>query len=155
MVGLKCIGIQVTSVGRRVFANVVSSYFVYGTLKRGQCRDHCWPTVPLSVRPVWARGQLFSRHDYPALIPGNDKVLGELWDFQERDVADVITTLDRVEGTNQPGQPDLFRRDLISVFDFGDELVGQAFVYLYDSRPESDGFTKVVGDSIEWPNFSG
>jgi len=131
---------------------VVSSFFVYGTLKQGQCREHCWPADPLSVRPAWTRGQLFSRPDYPTLIPGDDRVLGELWQFDDRHVGKVIASLDRIEGANQPGQPDLYRRDLFAVFNLDDELLGQAFVYLYETNPEIEGFTRVIGDQIEWPS---
>lgn len=133
---------------------MVSSFFVYGTLKRGQYREHCWPVAPLSVRPAWTGGCLFSRVDYPAMTSGDDRVLGELWTFADQHVAQVVARLDQIEGTNQPRQPDLYRREVVCVFDLGDVPLGQAFAYLYETEPEIDGFTRVVGMSIHWPKPS-
>ena len=130
---------------------MVSSFFVYGTLKNGQCRESCWPAKPLSITAAWTQGQLFSRADYPAMIAGSDKVTGELWTFADPNVDMVIRELDRIEETNQPGRPDLYRRVIVPVFNLDDEFLVRAYTYLYATDPADDGFTPVVGSPIMWP----
>jgi gamma-glutamylcyclotransferase (GGCT)/AIG2-like uncharacterized protein YtfP len=130
---------------------MVSSFFVYGTLKRGQCREICWPAKPLSISPACAQGQLFGRTDYPAMVSGTDRVLGELWTFEPHEVERVIEVLDQIEGTNQAGNPDLYRRVISDVFDLDDQLLTKAYAYLYETNPEQDGFTRLVGKTVRWP----
>lgn len=77
--------------------------FVYGTLKRGQCREDLWPQAPAQVAPAWTLGSLFDLGPYPALLAGSDRVLGELWSYEPSQMAAVLEVLDRIEGTNQPG----------------------------------------------------
>ena len=85
------------------------------------------------------------------MIAGTDRVLGELWTFGHDDVGLVIATLDRIEGTNQAGQPDLYRRVESGVYGMDDQLLTQAYMYLYESNPEHDGFTEIVGSMVSWP----
>ncbi len=89
--------------------------FVYGTLKRGQCRERCWPVSPVVIHPAWTFGKLVDLGPYPALLPGPDRVLGELWSFREEDFGRVIHVLDKVEVTNQPGIPNEYDRVLVDV----------------------------------------
>lgn len=91
-------------------ADEVVVHFVYGTLCRGQCRETCWPLLPLGVHPAWIEGTLFGRGDYPALRPGNQRVGGECWFFAKRDADLVTAALDEIEVTNQPGHPNLYDR---------------------------------------------
>lgn len=84
--------------------------FVYGTLKRGQCREDCWPAAPVSIEPAWTRGSLWDLGPYPALLLGSDRVLGELWSFESGDISTVLRALDQIEGTNQPGLPNEYDR---------------------------------------------
>jgi gamma-glutamylcyclotransferase (GGCT)/AIG2-like uncharacterized protein YtfP len=140
---------------------MVCSFFAYGTLKRGQCRAHLWPATPLAIQPAWTYGQLFARCDYPAMIAetdqddtargGTDRVWGEHWTFAPADIATVISVLDEIEEVNQPGQPDLYRRVVVPVFDSNDQSLNQAYVYSYASNPELDGFVRVQGDPVQWP----
>jgi gamma-glutamylcyclotransferase (GGCT)/AIG2-like uncharacterized protein YtfP len=96
--------------------------FVYGTLKRGQCREKCWPLQPLQIRQAWTLGKLIDLGPYPALLEGNDRIHGELWSFKECDIAWVRQVLDKVEVTNQPGVPNEYDRVpvLVQLFDGGE-----------------------------------
>ena len=72
--------------------------FVYGTLKRGQVRQRCWPRKPLQIEPAWTCGRLYDLGPYPALVAGNDRVLGELRRFAPADIPETLRVLDDIEG---------------------------------------------------------
>ncbi len=111
-------------------SNSPTSVFVYGTLKRGQCREHCWPRHPLRVQPAWTLGELFDLGPYPALLDGQDRVLGELWSFAMDDISAVLTALDRVEGTNQPGSNNEYDRvDVVVNLEDGSEVVACTYQF--------------------------
>ncbi|MGB1925175.1 MAG: gamma-glutamylcyclotransferase family protein [Rubripirellula sp.] len=120
------------------------SVFVYGTLKRGQCRENVWPTAPSKVTPAWIRAALYGRSDYPALRPGNDQVLGELWSFTTEKMPSIVEALDRVEGTNQIGEPDLYVRKCVPTFSIENLSLGEAYCYFYASDPRVDGFHRIL-----------
>lgn len=122
---------------------MITAVFVYGTLKRGQCRSELWPAQPLSVQAAWTRGTLFGRRDYPAMTAGSDRVLGELWKFRADDIARVLETLDEIEGASQPGQKDLYARIEVETWDLTDQPLENANVYHYAIDPTSDGFVRL------------
>ena len=90
--------------------------FVYGTLKTGQERERQWPVPPLAVRRAWTLGRLYDLGPYPALIPGDDRVLGELWTIAAASIAETISVLDEIEGTNQAGLANEYDRVAVEVF---------------------------------------
>lgn len=100
------LAVQPSSVAFHRLAHV----FVYGTLKRGQCREDCWPVTPVYVESAWALGSLWDLGPYPALLRGHDRVKGELWSFELGDVPHVLAVLDQIEVTNQPGLPNEYDR---------------------------------------------
>ena len=61
--------------------------FVYGTLKRGEVRETSWPRQPVSIEWGTLAGRLHDLGPYPALVEGEDKVLGELWQVEPADLA--------------------------------------------------------------------
>ena len=151
----------------------ISSVFVYGTLKRGQCRGAMWPYDPLRVTAVFTLGTLFDRHDYPAMTSGTDDVVGEKWDFRSDQIQRVLEVLDAIEGANQPGVPDLYHRVLVTTWDLGEQsaanprsdaaMSGKCYSYHYASDPEEDGFTRVLPartrerhsrPCVQWPTQS-
>jgi gamma-glutamylcyclotransferase (GGCT)/AIG2-like uncharacterized protein YtfP len=86
--------------------------FVYGTLKRGQSRENCWPRKPLTVEPATVRGTLYDLGPYPGLTDGNDLVAGELWQFAAQDMAGTLAALDQVEGYRDQDE-DEYRRVIL------------------------------------------
>lgn len=107
--------------------------FVYGTLKRGQCRENAWPRVPVSVFDAWVLGELYDLGDYPALVPGSERVVGEVWTIPSQDVDATLRVLDEIEGyRNQPN--DLYRRDDVDCWAMGATRSFRALTYLY-ARP--------------------
>lgn len=110
--------------------------FVYGTLKRGQCREDCWPRPPLSVQPAFVRGRLLCLGPFPGLVEGGQWVRGEAWKIAHHDLAETIQTLDQIEGFQQPREANQYERIEIDLFArLGGPAIGRAITYrLADSR---------------------
>lgn len=127
---------------------LVRQVFVYGTLKRGQCRERCWPFRPTSVEPAWILGSLFDLGPFPALCQGTDRVLGEVWTIAEEHLAGTLRELDAIEGYTGR-KDDLYRRVEVE-YQTLDGKAGTAYTYRYNTdltamgrapiEPESDGF---------------
>jgi gamma-glutamylcyclotransferase (GGCT)/AIG2-like uncharacterized protein YtfP len=94
-------------------AESICAVFVYGTLKRGGCRAKFWPRAPLAVEPATIRGRLYDLGPYPALVPGDDAIRGELWRLAADDMTETLRVLDEVEGYHQLGD-DYYRRIVVS-----------------------------------------
>jgi gamma-glutamylcyclotransferase (GGCT)/AIG2-like uncharacterized protein YtfP len=106
---------------------IVTNLFVYGTLKRGQCREKMWPRTPRSIRKGFVFGWLYDLGPYPALWCAEcgepdagqescDWVEGEIWSFHRDDVAETVEELDVIEETCQPGLPNLYDQILVRVY---------------------------------------
>jgi gamma-glutamylcyclotransferase (GGCT)/AIG2-like uncharacterized protein YtfP len=113
---------------------MIANFFVYGTLKRGECRESMWPRRPLEIRPAYVRAHLFDLGDYPAirvdsilnadcvehasqtLDDGLDWVRGEVWTFDRNDVLATLLTLDEIEVTNQVGHANLYDQILVRAY---------------------------------------
>lgn len=76
---------------------MIHSVFVYGTLKQGEVRGGKWPRTPLQISVAFTRGRLFDLGPYPAMIPGDNVVRGERWDFRDDDMSSTLAVLDRIE----------------------------------------------------------
>ena len=108
---------------------------MYGTLKRGECREHAWPVSPQRIVEARIQAHLYDLGVYPAIVVGDDWVVGERWEFRPDDMAATLDTLDRIEGY-QDAADDLYRRQIVPCFDqFADDVesgdVVNAFAYFY------------------------
>ncbi|MCC5786726.1 MAG: gamma-glutamylcyclotransferase [Phycisphaerales bacterium] len=122
------------------------SVFVYGTLKRGQCRETCWPAAPVDVRPAQVQGLLYDLGAYPALRNGEGRVAGELWEFAPEHMPRVLEVLDMVEGyADSPS--DLYRRVQVEVR-CGEGRV-TAWTYVLCEEPPSS--SRILAEPAEWP----
>ncbi len=93
-----------------------NSIFVYGTLKRGECREHAWPRRPSKVIPARIRAELYDLGAYPAIVHGDDWVLGERWEFEPQDLLPTLKLLDEIEDfRNRPD--DLYQRKVVACWD--------------------------------------
>lgn len=121
----------------------VLAVFVYGTLKRGQCREGCWPAEPLHIEKAWTRGELYDTGPYPALFAGGDSVAGELWFFSSQAIARVLKVLDRVE-EYEPGceATNLYNRVPVECIDRAGNVY-RAYTYLYGRAEERKNFQRV------------
>lgn len=128
-----------------------NAVFVYGTLRRGECRAIFWPYSPVSVEPAFVRGRLYDLGPYPALVPGEDLVRGELWRLSPEHTAETLAVLDEVEGYSvSPG--DLYQRVVVECRTESGESY-QANVYYY-ARPERlDDRTRVFAEECGWCEY--
>ncbi|MEM6471506.1 MAG: gamma-glutamylcyclotransferase family protein [Planctomycetota bacterium] len=138
----------------------VTAVFVYGTLKRGQCRHGLWPVSASEVLVASVRGELWGRDDYPALKRGEFRVIGELHTFESVQIPIVLKVLDQIEGTNGNSPADLYHRHVVDTELIESNTVLRAYAYFYVGSPERDGFhrVRVTGgqSSIEqqsWPEI--
>jgi gamma-glutamylcyclotransferase (GGCT)/AIG2-like uncharacterized protein YtfP len=109
-----------------------ANIFVYGTLKRGECREACWPRPPLEVIPATVRGLLYDMGPYPALAEGDGWVAGEIWRLESTDVATTLAALDQIEcyGIDDV---DLYVRKVVSCSTSSDRCTAHAY-FLADVR---------------------
>ena len=112
----------------------LASFFVYGTLKLGQCRERRWPCTPKSVEPAFVRGALFDLVEYPALTVGSSGwVAGELWQIPSSCLAETLRVLDDIEGFVAPkDRVNLYERIVVPWYrEIKSESSGIAFTYVY------------------------
>lgn len=131
----------------------VQSIFVYGTLKREQCRAGHWPHRPHCIQLAAVDGRLFDLGAYPAMIHGRNRVAGELWSFDEELVNDTLRTLDAIEDFF--GEPtDLYRREIVECEAEGESTPLLAYAYYY-ARPHELDLTTEIQPSADgkcyWP----
>ncbi|MEZ6089069.1 MAG: gamma-glutamylcyclotransferase family protein [Pirellulaceae bacterium] len=110
--------------------------FVYGTLKRGECRQACWPRPPLRVDNAFVRGLLYDLGPYPALVPGDDWVMGEVWTIAAADRTSTLAVLDEIEGYDPDGKYNLYDRVELEWYGTpgADRSEGRAMAYHFARR---------------------
>jgi len=156
---------------------MITDLFVYGTLKRGQCRETMWPRPPVSIRPAFIRGRLYDLGPYPAIWCGDclchgspadichpadadaddcDWVAGEIWSIHPSDLAATIEELDMIEETNQPGVLNLYDHILVRAHaqpGSGESVLALAYQYsrLEDLSPSSRVHRRPDDRHVIWP----
>ena len=126
-----------------------SAVFVYGTLKRGQIREKCWPCKPVSVLAARTKGRLHDLGDYPAMTQGDDCVLGEVWRFRSEDMTDVLSVLDEIEGFyDRPD--DLYKRQVVNCEYCNGETI-QAYTYRYARELREHQRIPAAANGCQWP----
>jgi len=128
--------------------------FVYGTLQTAQKRANRWPRTPIRVVPACVKGALYDLGPYPALLPGNDWVIGEAWEIAERDLPATLEVLDRIEGfASRPD--DLYsRRQIECWLDSAESrrTPVSAWTYFYARQVRTDQRLQPSADgSCRWP----
>lgn len=98
--------------------------FVYGTLKRGQCRHAALAgqrfLEEAATEPLY---RLYDCGDYPALVesPAGVAVWGELWEVDEP----CLARIDVIEGVAEG----LYRRQTVQL---QDRPPAETYIYLHD-----------------------
>jgi len=102
--------------------------FVYGTLKKGfSNHDRIFAGYDIKITPAWTYGELYDLGHFPAMTEGNNKVNGELIEFED---PGILRKIDRLEGYVGRNNPDNFyNRVEVDVFvDFRKPII--AWIYL-------------------------
>ncbi len=110
-----------------------NAVFVYGTLKRGEVREKCWPKRPVEIEAASVRGTIYDFGKYPGLVAGDDVVAGELWRFNAADMPATLAALDKIEGFYSRDD-DEYRRVIIDCQTTGEVI--KAWTYLYARTSE-------------------
>jgi len=138
---------------------MIAQVFVYGTLKRGQERERCWPRTPQRIEAAEIRGELYDLGPYPAVVHGADRVLGELWFLKPADVEATLRTLDEVECFGVE-DVDLYVRETVECRTLADGLIQFAYVYFLADPEHARSHRRVPARDdgfVEWnaePNAS-
>lgn len=131
-------------------SNSVGSIFVYGTLQRGEVRERCWPRRPILIEWATVRGELRDLGEYPALVSGDDLILGELWRFNAEDLAVTLPVLDEIEWFGQDDE-DLYQRRVANCCTlFGETVPALSYWFADPSsiskspivQPDAEGFCR-------------
>lgn len=130
----------------RTGSELLRHVFVYGTLKRGQCREQCWPAKPLSIRDAEVRGTLFDLGPFPALQGGDGRVSGEVWEFAQEDMTAVLATTDAIEGFNN-SPSDLYQRTRVLAIVADGEV--EVWTYLLRAAPSAS--KRIDEVPARWP----
>jgi gamma-glutamylcyclotransferase (GGCT)/AIG2-like uncharacterized protein YtfP len=121
-----------------------TAVFVYGTLKRGEVREKCWPKKPVAIEEASVRGALYALDEYPGLVEGEDVVVGEVWRFAAEDMQETLARLNQVEGFCG-GADDEYRRVVIMCETV--EGTVEAWTYLYARVSELRPDCRVKADA--------
>lgn len=124
----------------------VRSIFVYGTLKRGGVREHCWPHQPLRIVPSRIRGALYDLGPYPAVDRGDDWVAGERWELACKHLQATLMLLDTVEGYDQDDEHNWYERRVIACTD-DDHTKHKAHTYFYARPHELANATRIAANA--------
>lgn len=119
-----------------------TAVFVYGTLQRGEERVHCWPHAPLAVTPAVISAQLHDLGPYPAIVPGKDRVAGELWELRPEQLAETLRVLDAVEGYYGHEKANLYVRRIVAC-NTQDGRTVPAFTYYYADTAAAGKYLRV------------
>ena len=93
----------------------VVAFFVYGTLKKSHLRGGLWPRKPIRIVAGAIQSDLFDLGTYPAAFPGDNWLLGEIWEFDPADLDPTIAELDLIEGYHPSRENNEYVRQIVTV----------------------------------------
>ena len=102
---------QLILASENILQSGIDKVFVYGTLKKGQCRESVMSQFSESVFPnEKINGTLIDVGSFPGLINSKNKVNGEI--HQTEKIANLLETVDSIEGFLGYNASSLFTRIL-------------------------------------------
>ncbi|WP_417739389.1 gamma-glutamylcyclotransferase family protein [Rosistilla oblonga] len=133
------------------------NFFVYGTLKRGECRERMWPHAPLQIQAAFVRGCLYDLGPYPAMIAGGDWVAGEVWSIATQHVQQTLAVLDEIEDYDASRANNLYNRLQVPWHLRPDAAAADSKAYTYHyARTEylmaGQRIKSPAGDPVQWPS---
>ena len=123
---------------------MINKVFVYGTLKEGRPLDRkVFADLRLSVNPATIKGKIYHLNWYPGIKLGKGTAHGEIHEFHEKEMKDVITLMDRIEGYREGSDEkgNLFNRRIVkATLEDGEEV--DAYAYEYNGKVEDRQLVK-------------
>lgn len=119
--------------------------FTYGTLKRGQINhDRILSGYDIKIMPAWTYGELYDLGYFPALSEGNNKVYGELIEF---DNPEILRKIDSLEGYQEDNSNfNFYDRRGIRVFTDKNEVA--AWAYFLNKNEIIDSGGELISSGI-------
>ncbi len=120
----------------------INSIFVYGTLKQFQIRAPMWPRRSISIQPAMIRAAIYDTGPFPAILDGDDWVLGELWTLAAGDMPTSLDVLDEVEGFSPNRNDNLYIR-IVTEATLENGVTVEAFTYQYASKERATSMRRI------------
>jgi len=111
----------------------INKTFAYGTLKVGGYFSSRFDTRRVSAKKAKLNGyELFRAGKFPAAVKGSDYILGEIHEYNEYDMRDIITEMDYIEGFEKDKENDsLYIRVPIEV-ELENGTIEKAYTYIFN-----------------------
>lgn len=127
--------------------------FVYGSLRSG-FHHPAYEYISRYFNFVSdgkVKGLLYDMGEYPGALPTNEEayIIGELYHIKHSDEFEwALAQLDDYEGLNtEPGEPQLFRRELVTVYTVTE--THEAWIYWFNGDVSNQPLVK-SGDVLEY-----
>lgn len=126
----------------------MKNIFVYGTLRRGECRNHVLDEAEVLPGDWRVSARMHTLGAFPALVLDEDSVaIGEVYQVAEENVSNTLQVLDGIEGTAFG----LYKRvEVVAVNDDGEEV--KCLTYVAGPRMEDVNEYPVI-ESGDWKNI--
>jgi len=122
--------------------------FVYGSLKQGfPNHNRIFVGTDIKITPAWTYGKLYDLGYFPALTDGNNKVYGELIEFDNPEILQRVDYLEGFRGDNHPHN--YYERRMVDVFVGGNKVKAWVYVLSDEQVKRYDG--NIINNGI-WMN---
>ena len=112
--------------------------FVYGSLKFGEINHHrIFSGYDIKITSAWTYGMLYDLGYFPALTEGNNKVYGELIEFNNLEILVRVDSLEGYRGENS--NFNLYDRMEIIVFTDKNEFTAWTYILRRSKIIEAEG----------------
>ena len=127
----------------------MTTLFVYGSLKFGEMNhDRIFGGFDIKVTPAWTYGKLYDLGCFPALTDGNNKVYGELIEFDNPAILKRVDYLEGYRGENN--SYNFYDRRETQVFTDKNEVTAWAYILNKSKIIEFDG--ELITSGV-WSNY--
>ncbi|AEF93531.1 AIG2 family protein [Desulfotomaculum nigrificans CO-1-SRB] len=129
----------------------IKHVFVYGTLMMGLSNHQVIQPYVQSIQPAEMKGRLYDLlYGYPAMIAGEEKVIGELVELVNHDQA--LVELDQLENYWGEGEARNLYNRVVQEAKLADGRKVAAYVYLWAKAEEIPNIGVHVADG-SWRRF--
>ena len=123
--------------------------FVYGSLKFSENNhNRIFSGYDIKITSAWTFGELYDLGYFPALTDGNNKVYGELIEFNNLEILTRVDSLEGYRGENSIYN--FYERRIIQIFTDKNEFTAWAYFLNKSKIIESDG--ELITSGV-WSNY--